>query len=370
VIVHLLLTGLLLVSGFQSGPEHLLIVSNGDLWTWNPASEALTQRSEGIHMRQPALSPDGLRLAYSTDEAAYFRGSRVILYNGTPPADIWIMELASGATTHVATQPESRAYAIQRSGPVWSPDSQQITWVEEHQVVIYDVAQGVQSVFSRTVDYGYQDAGIALPELQWGATISSDVLSFGNPDGTNLLYLYTSAEPELHIVGDIHHPGQSTSTHRWVFYQDRWWVGLPIGNGDFHLLDPQSGERFLLDAAPRLQLLNPPANAIYLNPHLDDPEDWWKVDWTVITPDGEAGRIETDRFGHIPAISPDGQQVAYLSDEWVMLWENGDTRRIFQLEGRFAEQAILWTPMQWRADGSITPVDAPKSFPSPTPGRG
>lgn len=205
----------------------MLIVSDGDLWTWNPASGELTQRTDGIHMRHPALSPDGSRLAYATDETTQFRGTRVILTGGTPPTDIWIMELASGETIHAAAQPADRSYAVMRSAPVWSPDGNQIAWVEDHRVMVYDLTAREQTIFSQTVDYGYQDAGVALPELQWGAAISSDVLTFANPNGSNVLYLYNTPEPQVHIIGDIHHPGRSASTHRWVFYDDRWWVGLP-----------------------------------------------------------------------------------------------------------------------------------------------
>jgi Tol biopolymer transport system component len=144
----------------QDVTRELLVLADGDLWSWHPETEQFTQRTHSGSIQQLTLSPDGTQVAYAEDVSRLFAGTDVILYEGTPPTDIWVLDLTTDETQRIATQPEGLSSAAFRSPLTWSPEGTQLAWVRGHVIIIYDLVSDETTEFSRDVDFGFQDAGI------------------------------------------------------------------------------------------------------------------------------------------------------------------------------------------------------------------
>jgi Tol biopolymer transport system component len=86
----------------------------------------------------PAISPNGLRIAYSREAA----GPSPDLPYGSPR--IWVLDLQSGSNNAVYADQQILGY-----GPAWSPDSQKVTSYDglADQIRMFDLATSQQFVF-------------------------------------------------------------------------------------------------------------------------------------------------------------------------------------------------------------------------------
>ena len=121
-----------------SGPVILNIDS--DLWAWEGADQPLIQLTDWGYNHNPVMSPDGTRIAYMSYANIFIDWLRTVQGAGgfRPPENIWVLDLPSRHTFRVADQPFNAAYNgpvdagtyTMRQGLSWSPDGQQLAWVE------------------------------------------------------------------------------------------------------------------------------------------------------------------------------------------------------------------------------------------------
>ncbi|MFN8531711.1 MAG: hypothetical protein U0670_24155 [Anaerolineae bacterium] len=118
----------------------------GDLWRVNPLdlNSAPVQVTQNGTISGPALSPDGLNIAYKV--AAPVGLAALDRVQGAPggiasfdlPADIYVLNVGSGTSQEIVGQPDNASLLVEgtpdnaliRSAPAWSPDGTSLIWTE------------------------------------------------------------------------------------------------------------------------------------------------------------------------------------------------------------------------------------------------
>jgi len=253
-IAAVLTLGVLSV-GAQSINDELITYYEGDLWTWQPGGtpEQITTWS---YNGGPVISPDGSLIAYRSisSEAVEEIESpgQGIVYHGEAPSNIYIMTVSNQNFERIAHQDTERVF---RSIPTWSPDGTKLAWTEmrgDYQpsadVVVYDTNGGSTRTIA-SIEMGFQDAGFALPILQWGeGGIGRLLYSYGleedpQPAGNLFWDIVNPDTGELQrfVAGDVSNPETSIRTWFWAQHQGeerivfadqtgRWYVLTPGGN--------------------------------------------------------------------------------------------------------------------------------------------
>lgn len=176
----------------QTQPGPIIMKLNGDLWAWNSPEQPLTQLTDWGLNDHPVLSPDGTRAAYTSGASIFMDWLQTVQGAGGfyYPTNIWIADLPSGQTYRIADQPADAVWEgpsvngkyMLRQTPVWSPNGQQLAWVEllidtvsapegeqldTLQIVVYDlISKTTQVVDSRTLPR--QGQNFDAFHLEWG----------------------------------------------------------------------------------------------------------------------------------------------------------------------------------------------------------
>lgn len=117
----------------------IVLIKEGDLFSLAGPDQPLVRLTDYGRNSDPVISPDGKYVVYRSvpkfviDEEKQ-NGPRA----GLIPADLWIIELATGKGDHIAAQPADARYAsvgvkpryMLRPAPAWSPDSKALVWNE------------------------------------------------------------------------------------------------------------------------------------------------------------------------------------------------------------------------------------------------
>jgi hypothetical protein len=248
-----------------------------------------------------------------------------------------------------------------RSNPVWSPDSQQIAWLEfepvttrlSGQVVVHDRATEANRIWATGLGMGFFDGGIIhIPNLDgWGSHIAQTVWTYGIPeDFAPGIYSedagYMTAfidedgvgrrEPVSITLANIH--DYVADAWFWVRQGDAWRYAIHYASG-WQLLNPLSGERIPLSQPPLLQI--PGGGGLRLQQQ--------DRRWSVVQPDGQI--IALPEGVKDAALAPDGQAVAYLDGTTVYLWRAGQAVEPL-LPENLTDWKILsleWSPSIWVA---------------------
>ena len=217
----------------------------------------------------PVLSPDGRLIAFLEAAPMFvadFNAGAAGQTAGSPPADIWILDIDSQNLRKVADQTGASGAGYLRSIPAWSPDGRNLAWLqidpqvqslEDASLQIYSLDAGMTISLAGDVNLGYQESNIRVPGLRWGTGGIARLLFvflYGNQSPFLFIEVFnpatvTRAQFNLKLTPDksnlvsdfmwANHLGQSVILLR---IQDYWEV-----------LNPLDGSRSRLTDAPRLK---------------------------------------------------------------------------------------------------------------------
>ncbi len=147
------------------------------LWVMDPDGSGVGQRTGGHgDDREPRFSPDGSRIAFSSDRA----------FNGT--YDVWIVDVATGQLTPVTTTLAATG-AGDEFEPTWSPDGAEVAFVS---------GQGATGTRIEAVNLstGNRRTVVTAPT---GTRLNSPAFS---PDGSRVAYLqFANNQSQLFVSG-------------------------------------------------------------------------------------------------------------------------------------------------------------------------
>ncbi|MCY4019211.1 MAG: SH3 domain-containing protein [Chloroflexi bacterium] len=370
----------------QSSNPDIYAYQNGDLWRYNLSASTAMPLTQSGYNGGPVLSPDGRSIAFleaAPSFVADFHAGAASQTAGTPPADIWILDIAGQNLRKIANQRGASSAGYLRSIPAWSPDSRQLAWLqidtlvqslEGASLLVYSLDTGATAMLAGDVNLGYQESNIRIPDLRWGAGGIARLFFaylYGNQSPFTFLEVFNPSDGSrrqfnLELTPDAadlainfmwaDHLGQDVLLLR---IQDRWEVLNPLDGSRSRLIDaPRLKNRFVSGA---LELI-PTAVA--------NARGGWEIHWRAVTGGQlyDTGYISRDLDANRqPALSSDGSQMAWHTGERVSTWRPGmltDARALtsdaaaynaFPIPGPVS---LVWAPMEWATTGVVAAAQA------------
>ncbi|MDT0321645.1 amidohydrolase family protein [Streptomyces millisiae] len=290
------------------------------IWTLTPDGSDLRQLTDGPwDDRAPAWSPDGTRIAFASE-----RGGDPVTGS---PYRVWVLDVRSGELTRLTGRPgqegPGQEGAWEDFDPTWSPDGGRVFFVRagitaagtlQARLVASVPAEGDGPVTPEHTDDGPADAQVMTPALA--------------SDG-RLAYLRTTPAPAASCTLVV--DGEPVGTDGEVLPVPVRWTaqGTLLVNvgGRFQLVDPAAAGAAETIPFSATQHLRPPR---------------YRVKSYDLAGDGE----RRARGLHLPALSPDGRQVAFvaLNSLWTVPITGGTPRRIVRADPTRYLLAPAWTP--------------------------
>ncbi|MFF1380600.1 amidohydrolase family protein [Streptomyces sp. NPDC058308] len=306
---------------YQDGGFHL--------WTMHADGSRLRQRTEGPwDDRGPAWSPDGTRIAFASERGGDpVRGGSYRIH---------VLDLASGELTRVTGLPGQdgphQDGPWEDFDPTWSPDGERILFVRGKPVT---TPQG-SSLDARTIA-AVPAEGSGLVTVIHTETASAQVMTPAlAPDGRRVAYLRTTPAPHASCTLVVD--------------------GEPVDlTGDLAPVPPRwtADGRLLLTLDGRFTLVRPgvrpggPGEPEVIPFEATLPVD--RPHYRIKEYDLGLGRARPTRGIHLPALSPDGRQIAFaaLNSLWLADTSGGRPPRRAH---RAAATGYLLGPT-WTRDG-------------------
>ncbi|MBI1788121.1 MAG: PD40 domain-containing protein [Acidobacteria bacterium] len=274
---------LIAFQSFKGGTFHI--------WLMKPDGTGVRQLTDGHgDDREPRFSPDGKRVAFSSDRA--FQGNY----------DIWVADVENGKLTQWTSTPADEF------DPTWSPDGSHIGFVS---------GTGANATNIQAAD----DSGQIRPIISapTGARVSSPAWS---PDGSHVAYTQSERNHTRLMVS-----GQSVAKAEDVFPFPPAWLSanqlLYTANGKILVTALGSGETSAIPFQAKFELNRPAYKRR-------------QPDFESIGPKQVKGIVA-------PALSPDGRRVVFEALNQLWLMEFGSKPQQLTNDGYY-KQSPAWSP--------------------------
>jgi hypothetical protein len=375
-IAVLLIVVLCIVPGFnavsaQPAPGPIIMTTDGDLWAWNGAGLPLTQLTGWGRNGGPVLSPDGTRAAYLSVSSIFVDWAQKQTGGGGGyyvPENIWMLDIPSGHTFRIADQPEDAVWDgpnnpgryILRSSPSWSPDGQQLAWLDLQidtitftsedqigtaQVVVHDLVSGTVHVLDSFPITSVVTSGVR--DVEWGRPGIAVKIGVGDDAYPWDLRVYNLAGD---LIAQNHFEDWDYSVlfgSTWIQEQDQDYLFNAVNEGTW--LNWRTGQTEAMSGLPEMYSLSAPDGAsFYLSGDT----------WYLVLP-GQApinlGPVNLGDAVRPFGISRDGQAVVY--GRWEIDPSTGFHAYTIivhypdhQVEiGRIqSAPGVVWGPVGWR----------------------
>ena len=332
---------------FRSGRD------GGGLFVMGATGESVRRLTSAGH--DPAWSPDGRAIAYSTEAVAN-------PYARTLFAELWTVEVATGKTT--------RIYAVDAVQPSWSPDGSRIAfWAN---------TGGQRDIWTIAADGGKPEPVTSDAATDWSPEWSPDGrwLYFESDRGGSMNVWRVpidqqsgkprgDLQPVTSGVGALGYGRFSRDGTRMVVMGYERTVDITVA--DF---DPASPDRIVPRATLRNQAFgscDPSPDGIWLACASRGAQE----DLVVVRSDGtESRRLMDDAFkDRLPTWSPDGKTLGFYStrsgrwENWTIQADGSDLRQLTDLDKD--TESVIWSPdgrqgivssistrTMWRVDSS------------------
>ncbi len=341
----------------------LILIVNGDLWAWTGASNPLKQLTTWGYNSDPVISPNGKYVAYKSlpqfaVDDLKINGGR----SGVAPANLWALDLATGAGTRIADQPPDAAFAgagkdekyTSRPRPAWSPDSKFLAWGEMigakkdasgafagnwEQLIVYDWAKKTGRVVVKDLP-GYQGLTDGT-SVDWGA----GGLLFLTPQGApntdaDTVYIYSPEGKQLARYALSGDDCPCYSAH-WIEDEAKALILVErdeTATPPYLLLDPATGKKVTSTARLERYSLSAP-DGVYLS---RIGEAWFAA---------EPGKPALELTGLAGpegvSISPDGKQLGFTRQSRIFVFSGGLVKEAALGAGK-SPTDLAWGAVGWR----------------------
>ena len=336
----------------QDNTASIFFLMDGDIWSYNTATDVLAQRTDWGYTGSPILSPDGTQFAYlSVARVA------VETYQDNPdlrrldpePTNVYVWELATDQASRLVDQPDSAAVSAEgetentsaRRELTWSPDGSQLAWIDNSsELVIYDFASQSQRVLpvaisSNSFRMRWGTGGLAIER----AVEFVQIIDVYDPNSGEFLW-QTTIDGEADPILDF-------------FWMESGQLGGFFESGVAAFLD--DGQVRPMHGMPTLYSLQSPQNTtqqLSLNAHdgFSHYIEWMNLSIALYNVE------RTATVSGTLTISPDGSQAAYLSfGHGLVIYQDGDTRIIANTSGSSngGDMGVVWGASGWRESADV-----------------
>jgi len=318
----------------QSDDDPIVMLIEGDIWTYS--ADGWQQLTDFGAYNPPTLAPDGDQIAFtgSTPEWAEFVASGEPFGDTPSQTDLWIMDLPGGKPQRIAAYGDDET-AVAHSRPDYSPDGSRIAWGELHvgeswfyQMAVYDRASG--DVMRHSLQF----------PRPFGGFPQAPRLGFRNNDELVVVWPADSGM----VIGAFNLEGESLSSAVELGEVFSVTAFAPLPDASVAILTDLRGwlrTDFSSESAQRMERL--PAFGTDERLVAVQPAS------TAITLTESAIHLLPDaRFSGI-GIAPDGDQIAYIVEGGIAIWQDGEATIIEHPDG-LTPFSLEWSPRRWFVD--------------------